>query len=87
MPEEKGELRLMVDEMVSQIRGMGKEMAKKLGPIGEPTTTKEQMAAFDAMTAEDWLKMTDERGPVETMKFMGEMLRRKKLQDANTKPI
>lgn len=87
MAQNQDELRLMVDGMKTHIRGMGKDMAKQLGQIGERVSPKEQMKAFDAMTPEDWVKLAEEKGVKASDDFQTEMLRRKEQSDAHRKPI
>ena len=86
MAQNQDELRLMVDGLKTHIRGMGKDMAKQLGQIGERVSPKEQMKAFDAMTPQDWVQLSQRKSPQEISKFVREMLRRKELQDANRRP-
>ena len=86
MGKAKGELRLMVDDFKNQVRGMGKDMAESMGNIGEEVSNKDQMAAFDAMTPQDWVQLSQRKSPQEISKFVREMLRRKELQDANRQP-
>lgn len=86
MKPEPGELRLLVDDTKTMIRGMGKDMAKRLGSIKEPMDTKEQMLAFEAMTPQDWARMLEEQGPEKTAIFRKAMLQRKEASYAR-KPI
>lgn len=46
IPKESSELRLMVDDMKGMIRGLSKDMSKKMGTLNTPMNTKEQMAAY-----------------------------------------
>ena len=73
-----------VIDMAAEILGDFVVQAQEVaGPIGEPVSTKEQMAAFDAMTPQDWVRLTDERGAADVVKFMREMQRRKGISDGH----
>lgn len=86
MPE-KSYMRLMIDEVKAQIKGLGVEMAHQVGHPGEPKSTKEQMAGFKDMKPEDWVRMVDEKGLKDTDAFRTEMLRRQAIAEAQRRPL
>lgn len=82
---DKSEYRLYVEDIKRQIKGIGKDLAMRIGPMKEPVSTKDQTAAMNAMTPQDWARLTDERGVEEATKMMKEKIRREKISDANKK--
>lgn len=87
MPQEKGELRLFIDDFKAHVREMGKDMAKKLGTIKEPISTEEQMEAWKVITPEELLTLTDKYGTEKVSNWIKEMKRREAISNGYKKPL
>ncbi len=67
----------VVDHVADMTKRVIDEVAKQLGPVGEPVSKERQMEAYQELTNEDWVALTAKHGEDKVRRYIRVMESRK----------
>ncbi len=77
MPQDKALYPQIVDYVASMTKKVIDHVTQQIGPVGEPVSSEKQMQAYQELTNEDFVALTQKHGPEKVTKYIREMESRK----------